>query len=245
MLSTADPAFVLIVDDEEAIRNVLTFTLARRGHRIEEAADCESARYSIASRMPDLVILDWMLPDASGLELLRELRLNSRTKELPILMLTARCKDEDKISALRSGADDYIMKPFSREELLLRVEAILRRSGRSIEVNRIKFGPLQLDSVSHRVLVEDRDLGLGRMEFKLLRYLMLSPDRVFSRAQLLAQVWRSSGHVEERTIDVHVMRIRSALGRKSYGPCIETVRGLGYRFSPKLLIDSGESHVRH
>ena len=238
MLSTADPASILVVEDEDAIRGVLTFTLSRTGHTIQEADDCASARHTLQSRLPDLIILDWMLPDSSGLELLRELRRNPRTRELPVLMLTARCDESDKITALRSGADDYVTKPFSREELLLRVDAILRRCNQNTESNRLEYGPLVLDSVSHRVTIGDRDLSLGRMEFRLLRCLMLSPDRVFSRAQLLEKVWQTNGHVEERTIDVHIMRIRTALGRSHHGQCIETVRGLGYRFSPKVLTDA-------
>ena len=235
MLGTADAASILVVEDEDAIRGLLAFTLSRTGHMIEEANDCASARYTLENRLPDLMILDWMLPDTSGLELLREVRRNPRTKSMPVLMLTSRADEADKISALKSGADDYVTKPFSREELLLRVEAILRRCNRRVETNRLQFGPLALDSISHRASIGDRDLSLGRMEFRLLRFLMLSPDRVFSRAQLLEQVWQSNGHVEERTIDVHIMRIRTALGRKKFAPCIETVRGLGYRFSPRVL----------
>lgn len=235
MLATADAASILVVEDEDAVRRLLAFTLSRMGHAIKEARDCAAARYIIDQRLPDLVILDWMLPDISGLELLRELRHATRTKDLPILMVTARADNADKINALRSGADDYVTKPFSREELVLRVEAILRRSNRVVEGNKLEFGPLSLDSVCHRAMIEERHLDLGRMEFRLLRFLMMSPDRVFSRGQLLDQVWQSSGHVEERTIDVHIMRIRIALGRNRYGVCIETVRGLGYRFSPRAL----------
>ncbi|MEM8547757.1 MAG: response regulator [Pseudomonadota bacterium] len=235
MLPTADPASILIVEDEDAIRGVLTFTLARTGHLIDEANDCANARHKLQTGLPDLVILDWMLPDASGLELLREMRRNPRTRELPVLMLTARCDEADKITALRSGADDYVTKPFSREELLLRVDAILRRCRQVSETHRLEFGPLSLDSVSHRVTLNGHELNFSRMEFRLLRCLMLSPDRVFSRAQLLEKVWQSSGYIDERTIDVHIMRIRTALGRDSYGHCVETVRGLGYRFAPNAM----------
>ncbi|MEL7311206.1 MAG: response regulator [Pseudomonadota bacterium] len=237
MLATADPASILVVEDEDAIRGLLVFTLSRTGHVVEEARDCTTARYIIERRLPDIVLLDWMLPDSSGLELLREIRRSPRAKDLPVVMVTSRVEKRDKIAALRSGADDFITKPFSREELILRVEAILRRSNRAVESSKLSFGPLTLDSICHRAMIEDRELTLGRMEFRLLRFLMLSPDRVFSRGQLLDQVWQSAGHVEERTIDVHIMRIRIALGRGHHGRCIETVRGLGYRFAPHVLGD--------
>lgn len=237
MTATADPASILVVDDEEAIRGVVTFTLSRIGHLLEETQDCTSARFNLETRVPDLMILDWMLPDQSGIEFLRELRRNPRTRKMPVIMLTAKTDERDKITALRSGADDYITKPFSRDELVLRVAAMLRRCRRTQESSRMRYGPLLLDSLSHRVMLEDRDLNLGRMEFRLLRFMMLSPDRVFSRAQLLDRVWQTNGHVEERTIDVHIMRLRAALGRESFGPCIQTVRGLGYRFSPRIFSD--------
>ncbi len=235
MLDTADPSSILIVEDEDAIRGLLAFTLSRTGHIIEEASDCASARYAIERRLPDLVLLDWMLPDSPGIELLREVRRNPRTRELPVVMLTSRSEEHDRISALKSGADDYVTKPFSREELMLRIEAILRRCNRVVEAGKLDFGPLSLDSTSHRAVIDGKELNLGRMEFRLLRFLMMSPDRVFSRCQLLDQVWQSGGHIEERTIDVHIMRIRLALGRGTFGGCIETVRGLGYRFSPRAL----------
>lgn len=238
MLPTAEPPSILIVEDEDAIRGVLTFTLSRSGYYVSEASDCATARDQIEGRMPDLVVLDWMLPDSPGIELLRELRRNPRTRQLPVVFLTAKSEEADKITGLKSGADDYVTKPFSRQELLLRIEAVLRRCQTSRESERLEFGKLMLDSVSYRATIDSRELNLGRVEFRLLRFLMSNPDRVFSRAQLLDKVWQTSGHVEERTVDVHIMRIRSALGRSKYASCIQTVRGLGYRFAPTVLLQA-------
>ena len=238
MFASAEPPFILIVEDEDAIRGVLTFTLSRSGFFVSEAVDCASARDQIDARMPDLVVLDWMLPDSPGVELLRELRRNPRTRQLPVVLLTAKTEEADKITGLKSGADDYVTKPFSRQELLLRIEAVLRRCQQSRESERLEFGQLVLDSVSYRATIESRELSLGRVEFRLLRFLMSNPDRVFSRAQLLDKVWQTNGHVEERTVDVHVMRIRAALGRSRNAQCIQTVRGLGYRFSPTILLQT-------
>ena len=236
MQATAEAQSILVVEDEDAIRGVLSFTLSRSGYFVSEAADCATARESIRNSMPDLVVLDWMLPDLPGIELLRELRRNPRTRTVPVVILTAKAEESDKIAGLRSGADDYMTKPFSRQELLLRIEAVLRRCQRHSESDRLDFGNLTLDSVSYRATLADRELNLGRVEFRLLRFLMSNPDRVYSRAQLLTNVWQTSGHVEERTVDVHIMRIRSALGRSKHATCIQTVRGLGYRFSPSVLL---------
>jgi len=235
MLQTAESSTILVVEDEDAIRSLLTFTLSRIGYFVTEAPDCNSGREIIENRIPDLVILDWMLPDHPGIELLRELRRNPRTRALPVVLLTAKTEEADRITAFKSGADDYVTKPFSRMELTLRVDAILRRCSAVGETEQLKYGKLTLDSVSHRAMLDGKQLHLGRVEFRLLRFLMASPDRVFSRAQLLDRVWQTRGHVAERTVDVHIMRIRAALGRSDYGSCIETVRGLGYRFSPLAI----------
>lgn len=216
---------------------MLSFTLSRTGYFVLEAADGASARDVIELSLPDLVVLDWMLPDYSGLELLREIRRNPRSRSIPVLMLTAKAREEDKVAALKSGVDDYVTKPFSRDELLLRIQAILRRSKPSEQSERLQFGNLVLDPICYRVKLNGQTLHLGRLEFRLLHFLMQSPNRVFNRTQLLDQVWDNIGYVENRTVDVHIMRIRKALGRGDAATCIQTIRGLGYRFSPESLED--------
>ena len=243
--STAEVTSILLVEDQEDIRRMLSFTLSRTGYYISEAADCDGARSVIENHIPDLVVLDWMLPDHPGLELLREIRRNPKTRQLPVVMLTARADESDKISALKSGADDYITKPFSRDELLLRIEAILRRSKPDYQTEQLEYGNLVLDPACHRLLVDGETMHLGRLEFRLLHFLMLSPNRVFNRSQLLDNVWQNVGYVENRTVDVHIMRIRKALGRTRYASCIETIRGLGYRFSPDKLEASDNNGVLH
>jgi len=235
MLPTADPATIMIVEDDSAICDLLAFTLSRAGMKTLQAGNATAAFEYLEVRTPDLMILDWMLPGMDGLEILRRLRREPRTKDLPVVMLTARGEEEDRVRAFRSGADDFVVKPFSRNELLLRIEAILRRSQPNGVTTQHRFGQLTLDSVSHRVSVEEKSVDLGRVEFRLLRHFMANPDRVFSRAQLLDKVWRRAGYVEERTVDVHIMRIRAALRSVQCPDCIQTVRGLGYRFSPENL----------
>jgi len=242
MLSTADSTTVMIVEDDSAICEMLAFTLSRAGMETLKAGDANSALEYLSLRTPDIVILDWMLPGTSGLEILRRIRRESRTKDLPVMMLTARGAAEDRIKAFQSGADDYVVKPFSREELLLRIEAILRRSLPNRVAAQHRFGQLILDAVSHRVSVEEKSVDLGRVEFRLLRHFMAHPERVFSRAQLLDKVWRRAGYVEERTVDVHIMRIRAALRSVQCPDCIQTVRGLGYRFSPDKLTGKGREN---
>lgn len=236
MFPTADQPTVMIVEDDTAISELLAFTLSRAGMETLQAHDANIAFEHLEMRIPNIVILDWMLPNTDGIEILRRIRREPRSKDLPVLMLTAKGEEADRIKAFRSGADDYMVKPFSREELLLRIEAILRRSQPNGVITQHKFGHLQLDAVSHRVSVRERSVNLGRVEFSLLRHFMANPDRVFSRAQLLDNVWRKAGYVEERTVDVHVMRIRAALRSVQCPECIQTVRGLGYRFSPENLV---------
>ena len=223
---------ILIVEDEAAIRQMLAFNLSRAGFEVEEAADCATARARIAGARPDLVLVDWMLPDSSGLELTRSLRREEISRELPIIMLTAKSEEKDKIIGLDGGADDYITKPFSPRELVSRIKALLRRAAPpSDEV--LAAGRLRLDTASHRVYCGDREISLGPTEYRLLKFLMQHPERVYTRAQLLDFVWGQNVYVEERTVDVHVRRLRKALGESRVDGYIQTVRGAGYRFSAR------------
>jgi len=221
---------ILVVEDEAAIRQMITFNLSRAGFEVTEAEDSSSARNLIADQRPDLVLVDWMLPDSSGLELTRALRRDSVNKDLPIIMLTARAEEHDKISGLDSGADDYITKPFSPRELLARISALLRRSVPADD-EPIVAGDLQLNPVSHRVTCQNNEIILGPTEYRLLKFLMTNPERVYSRGQLLDFVWGQNVYVEERTVDVHVRRLRKALEPYGAETCVQTVRGAGYRFS--------------
>ncbi len=224
------PVKVLVVDDEHAIREMIGYALSKAGIAYELADSAGEAEQRIRRSPADLIILDWMLPDRSGVELAQHLRSESATASLPIIMLTARGEEEDKVRGLYAGADDYITKPFSPKELVARIHAVLRRAGnRTIDV--IEAGELTLDSVSHRVTVKGREVELAPTEFELLRVLMGNPDRVFSRAQLLDLVWPSNVHVGERTVDVHVSALRRTLEPFGYAGRIQTVRGAGYRFS--------------
>lgn len=222
---------VLIVEDEAPIRQMIAFSLARAGFDVDEAEDCVSARNRIADGRPDLVLVDWMLPDASGLELTRALRRDEANKELPIIMLTARAQEHDKITGLEGGADDYITKPFSPRELLARINAVLRRSG-TPDGTVLEAGSIRLDPGSHRVWAGERELSLGPTEFRLLKFLMQNQNRVYARGQLLDQVWGQNVYVEERTVDVHVRRLRQALEPFEVDGYLQTVRGAGYRLSP-------------
>ncbi len=221
---------ILVVEDEAAIRQMITFNLARAGFEVAEAEDSSSARTMIANQRPDLLLVDWMLPDSSGVELTRLLRRDAANKNLPIIMLTARADERDKVTGLDSGADDYITKPFSSRELLARISALLRRTSPSDD-EPITAGELKINPVSHRVTFKDTEIGLGPTEYRLLKFLMSNPDRVYSRSQLLDSVWGQNVYVEERTVDVHVRRLRKALEAFGADKCVQTVRGVGYRFS--------------
>jgi two-component system phosphate regulon response regulator PhoB len=223
---------ILVVEDEAPIRQMISFNLSRAGFDVAEAEDCTSARTQIADARPDLVLVDWMLPDASGLELTRALRREDANREIPIIMLTARAGERDKITGLDGGADDYITKPFSPRELLARINALLRRSAPS-EDEPLRAGDLCLDPVSHRVTVGNSEVSLGPTEYRLLKFLMANPERVYGRSQLLDHVWGQNVYVEERTVDVHVRRLRKALETFSVDHYIQTVRGAGYRFSTR------------
>jgi len=222
---------ILVVEDERSIRDMIAFNLGRAGYSVERAADGREARASIADGFPDVVLMDWMLPDISGLELTRQLKRDPDTKEIPIIMVTARAEEDDRVTGLDGGADDYIVKPFSPRELLARIRAALRRSTQA-EDEVVRFGSLALDSASHEVKVGDIEIALGPTEYRLLEFFMLHPDRVYSRAQLLDRVWGGNVYVEERTVDVHIRRLRKALTPTGHDKMIRTVRGSGYRFSP-------------
>jgi two-component system phosphate regulon response regulator PhoB len=200
---------------------------------VQEAEDCRGARAALADRRPDLVLVDWMLPDMSGLELTRALKRDRETRELPIILLTARSEEGDKVAGLEGGADDYITKPFSPRELLARIHAVLRRSAPNASEERIEIEGLALDQASHRVVIGKDTVGLGPTEYRMLEFFMTHPERVYSRDQLLDRIWGGNVYVEERTIDVHIRRLRKALEEFGYDRFIQTVRGSGYRFSAR------------
>jgi two-component system phosphate regulon response regulator PhoB len=222
---------ILVVEDERSIRDMLAFNLGRAGYAVARAGDGREARASIADGFPDVVLMDWMLPDISGLELTRQLKRDPATKEIPVIMVTARAEEDDRVTGLDGGADDYIVKPFSPRELLARIRAALRRNGPGDD-EVIAFGELKLDAASHEVTARDAEVSLGPTEYRLLEFFMLHPDRVYSRTQLLDRVWGGNVYVEERTVDVHIRRLRKALTLSGYDKMIRTVRGSGYRFSP-------------
>jgi len=224
---------ILVVEDEPAIREMLGFSLIKAGYRFEEVADAEQALLAIAANPPDLVLLDWMLPGMSGVDLARRLRREELTAALPIIMLTARSEENDRVRGLETGADDYVAKPFSPRELIARIQAVLRRTRPEAEEEAIHIGGLTLNPVDHRVNVGDEDIELAPTEFRLLSFFMNHPDRVYSREQLLDRVWGRGIYVEERTVDVHIRRLRKALAANGFDKFIQTVRGTGYRFSGK------------
>ena len=224
-------ARILVVEDEPAIQALVAVNLQRAGHEVVAALDAESARRHIDEILQDLVLLDWMLPGISGLEFARQLRADARTRAVPIVMLTARGEEADKVKGLTTGADDYVTKPFSPKELLARIQALLRRQRPQAAEEAMVVGTLRLDPVTHRVWAGDRAVNLGPTEFRLLHFLMAHPERVHSRIQLLDQVWGDHVFVEERTVDVHIRRLRAALEVDGHDTLIQTVRGAGYRLS--------------
>ena len=223
---------ILIVEDEQPIREMIAFLLSRAGYETIEARDSREAREQIADNRPDLALVDWMLPDISGLELTRMLKRDEDYEDLAVIMLTARAEERDKVSGLDGGADDYITKPFSPRELVARIQAVLRRAGSSSD-EVVTAGVLQLDTAGHRVLASGKEIRLGPTEYRLLQFLMTHPERVYSRTQLLDRVWGANVYVEERTVDVHIRRLRKALSDAGADDYIQTVRGAGYRFSVK------------
>jgi two-component system phosphate regulon response regulator PhoB len=220
--------YVLVVEDEDALATLLKYNLDKEGHQVGVASDGEEALVMIDERQPDLVVLDWMLPKVSGIEVCRRLRQKSETRNLPIIMLTARGEESDRVRGLDTGADDYIVKPFSMSELAARVRAVLRRIRPGLAEDRIHNGSLVIDRVAHRVKRDGCEVHLGPTEFRLLDYLMQHPGRVFSREQLLDAVWGADVYVEARTVDVHIGRLRKALNNDSQDDPIRTVRSAGY-----------------
>ena len=225
---------ILIVEDEQPIREMVMFALAGAGYEVREAADSRQAQGMIAERLPDLVLLDWMLPGISGIDFARRLKKEELTRELPVIMLTARAEEEDTIQGLESGADDYITKPFPPRELVARIRAVLRRGGPASENEILRANGLSLDLASHRVSAGETLLEMGPTEYRLLEFFMSHPERVYSRSQLLDRVWGSNVYVEERTVDVHIRRLRKALEPHGHDALIQTVRGAGYRFSTRI-----------
>jgi len=224
---------ILIVEDEKPIRDMIAFGLRRAGFDVREAEDCTAARASIADHQPDLLLVDWMLPDQSGLELTRAIKRNKETGDMPVIMLTARADEHDKVAGLEGGADDYITKPFSPRELLARINAVLRRSSAGGAGETLEAGGLAIDAASHRVTADGQNVSLGPTEYRLLQFFMAHPERVYSRSQLLDRVWGGNVYVEERTVDVHIRRLRKALEPFARDALIQTVRGAGYRFSTR------------
>jgi two-component system, OmpR family, phosphate regulon response regulator PhoB len=227
-------ASILVVEDEPGIQELLKFNLGHHGHDVTVAADAEEAAACMRDSLPDLILLDWMLPGASGIELARKVRADPRLKDVPIIMLTARGDERDKVLGLETGADDYITKPFSPRELMARIKAVLRRRAPQMTEDAVEVAGLRLDPLAHRVYGDGRPLNLGPTEFRLLHFLMTHAERVYSRSQLLDQVWGDHVFVEERTVDVHIRRLRSALEASEHDRLIQTVRGAGYRLSSTL-----------
>lgn len=221
---------VLIVDDEAPIREMIAVALEMADYQCLEAADAQQAHAKIVDRKPDLILLDWMLPGTSGVELARRLKRDAVTAEIPIILLTAKGEEDNKVTGLEAGADDYITKPFSPRELVARLKAVLRRTTPQGVEDAVEVDGLTLDPVSHRVLADGQQLEMGPTEFRLLQFFMTHQERAYSRSQLLDQVWGGNVYVEERTVDVHIRRLRKALGDR-HGYLVQTVRGTGYRFS--------------
>jgi two-component system, OmpR family, phosphate regulon response regulator PhoB len=236
---------ILVVEDEAPVREVFRFCLERAGYTVTGVANARGALTELDHSVPDLVILDLGLPAIGGLDLLRSWRSSDRTREMPVVVVSGRAEERDRVSGLRSGADDYMGKPFSRDELLARIETVLRRAARADADDVVEINGLRIDSASIRVTAGDQPLHLGPLEFRLLRYFMTQPNRVLTRDEIIDRVWRSKEYVDPRSVDVQIRRLRRLLEEVGYAECIETVRGMGYRFTQRLaeqqvnLISSG------
>src|SRR5262245_3538453 len=225
---------ILVVDDDGAVRDVLRFCLERAGYLVTAAANARAALGELDHFLPDLVLLDLGLPDVGGLELLHAWRHAERTRGMPVVVLTGRTDERDRVTGLRSGADDYIGKPFSRDELLARIETVLRRAAPVAAAEVVEINGLKIDSVSVQVTARDRPVRLGPLEFRLLRYFMVQPNRVHTRDEIIDHVWRSNDYVDPRAVDVQIRRLRRVLEDFGYDRYIETVRGMGYRFADQV-----------
>ena len=225
---------ILVVDDEAAIRDMLCIALEAADYNVIQAENAQQAHAAILDRNPDLVLLDWMMPGTTGLELLRRLKRDELTEKIPVIMLTAKAEEDSKIYGLDSGADDYISKPFSPRELVSRVKAVLRRVGREDLDEPISVGELLFDPIGHRVSIAGTPVNLGPTEYKLLQFFLTHQERVYSRDQILDYVWGSNVYLDERTVDVHIRRLRKAISVAGHENYVQTVRGAGYRFSTKL-----------
>ncbi|MFF0975205.1 phosphate regulon transcriptional regulator PhoB [Proteus mirabilis] len=225
---------ILVVEDETAIREMICFVLEQNGFQPIEAEDYDTALSFLIDPYPDLVLLDWIIPGGSGIQVIKQMKREINTRDIPIIMLTAKGEEEDKVKGLETGADDYVIKPFSPKELVARVKAILRRLSPMSAEDVIEFNGLSLDPVSHRVTSQDKPIDMGPTEFKLLHFFMTHPERVYSREQLLNYVWGTNVYVEDRTVDVHIRRLRKAIEQDGHDRMIQTVRGTGYRFSARF-----------
>ena len=221
---------VLIVEDEREIREMVAFALERAGFKVIEAVSAEEASERLEGLLPDVVVIDWMLPGSSGIDLVRRIRRDQHTAQIPVLMLTARGEESDKLRSFEVGVDDYVTKPFSPRELIARIKALLRRAG-APEDGILRIGDVQLDTQSHRLSISGTSVHMGPTEFRLLEFLMRNAERAFDRSQLLDRVWGRSAYVEERTVDVHILRLRKLLAPHAKAHLVQTVRGVGYRFS--------------
>ena len=226
-------ASILVIEDEPAIQELVAYTCSTEGYTVRRADSVDAGRDAIDRELPDMVLLDWMLPDRPGIELLKDLRAHERTKVMPVIMLTAKGNEADKVVGLDTGADDYVVKPFSPRELLSRMRAVFRRRAPEHSGDALEYGPLTIDPLRHEILVAGTAIKMGLAEFKLLKFLISHPERVFSRTQLLDSVWGDHVFIEERTVDVHVRRLRKALMPVNAQHLLQTVRGLGYRLSTR------------
>lgn len=231
MLNRDMQKHILIVDDEPAIRDMVAFALRKADFVPIHAGDPKEASLAIAEQIPDLILLDWMLPGTSGIDLVRRWRREALTSDIPIIMLTARGEENDRVLGLETGVDDYVVKPFSARELLARIRAVLRRASEADAQGNLVAGPLRIDAAAHRVFAHQTPIAIGPTEYRLLHFFMSHPERVYSRTQLLDHVWGGNVYVEERTVDVHIRRLRKTLEPAGLDGLVQTVRGAGYRFS--------------
>lgn len=222
---------ILCIEDEPAIRQMIRFSLERSGYQVSEAENAQTARVMVANKLPDLLLVDWMLPDMAGPDLIQRFRQEELTREIPIIMLTARAEESDMVQGLDAGADDYLVKPVSLKQLDARIKALLRRSNGFGSDHILHYGAIQLDQATYQLRIHEQDVHIGMTEFRLLEFFMRHPNRVYSRTQLLDFVWGQASYIEERTVDVHILRLRKVLKKQNVDHYIRTVRGAGYLFS--------------